>query len=30
MDHNPAAIYIKDEAGRHIYGNEAILDLTDI
>ena len=25
MDHNPAAIYIKDEAGRHIYGNEAIL-----
>ncbi len=30
MDHNPAAIYIKDEAGRHTYGNEAILDLTDI
>ncbi len=28
MDNYPAAIYIKDEAGRHVYGNEAILKLT--
>ena len=28
MINYPAAIYIKDEAGRHIYGNRAILELT--
>ncbi|UCG06943.1 MAG: sigma 54-interacting transcriptional regulator [Desulfobacterales bacterium] len=28
MDHNPAAIYVKDEAGRHIYGNRTVLELT--
>ena len=26
MDNNPAAIYMKDEAGRHIYGNRAVLE----
>jgi PAS domain S-box-containing protein len=28
MENYPAHIYIKDEAGRHIYGNRAALDIT--
>jgi PAS domain S-box-containing protein len=27
MDHSPAVIYIKDEKGRHVYGNKTMLDL---
>ncbi len=27
MDHTPAAVYIKDEAGRHLYSNENTADV---
>ena len=30
MDNNPALIYIKDETGRHIYGNKTLLDKFDL
>jgi PAS domain S-box-containing protein len=30
MENYPAHIYIKDEAGRHIYGNRAALEIADM
>jgi PAS domain S-box-containing protein len=30
MDHTPAAVYLKDETGKHIYGNKTLLNMFGI